>query len=75
MVKKGETKRVWTAEQKPEIVHKHLDEHLSIRRLEKEYTADRSMINTLQKENLSLSQRPIQAIRLLRFMLVKISQN
>ncbi|MCI5993282.1 MAG: transposase [Clostridiales bacterium] len=43
-------KRVWTAEQKSEIVHKHLDEHVSVRMLEKEYTADRSMICRWVKE-------------------------
>ncbi|MBQ2785464.1 MAG: transposase, partial [Oscillospiraceae bacterium] len=36
--------RVWTPEQKAEIVHKHLDEHISVRTLEKQYNADRSMI-------------------------------
>ena len=41
---KGQTKRVWTPEQKSEIVHKHLDEHISVRTLEKQYNADRSMI-------------------------------
>ena len=49
-VKKGQMKRVWTAEQKSEIVHKHLDEHVSVRVLEKEYTADRSMICRWVKE-------------------------
>lgn len=44
MVKKGQSKRTWTQEQKAEIVHKHLDEHVSVRSLEKEYNADRSMI-------------------------------
>ena len=44
MVKKGQGKRTWTQEQKAEIVHKHLDEHVSVRSLEKEYNADRSMI-------------------------------
>ena len=43
-VKKGQTKRVWTPEQKAEIVHKHLNDHVSVRTLEKEYHADRSMI-------------------------------
>ena len=43
-MKKGQTKRVWTSEQKAEIVHKHLDEHVSVRTLEKQYNADRSMI-------------------------------
>lgn len=27
-----------------EIVHKHLDDHISVRTLEREYTADRSII-------------------------------
>ena len=43
-MKKGQTKRVWTPEQKAEIVHKHLNDHISVRALEKEYHADRSMI-------------------------------
>ena len=43
-MKKGQTKRVWTPEQKAEIVHKHLNDHISVRTLEKEYHADRSMI-------------------------------
>ena len=49
-VRKGQTKRVWTAEQKSEIVHKHLDDHISVRTLEREYTADRSMISRWVKE-------------------------
>ena len=44
IVRKGQTKRVWTPEQKSEIVHKHLDDHVSVRTLEREYSADRSMI-------------------------------
>ena len=43
-MKKGQTKRVWTPEQNAVIVHKHLDNHISVRTLEKEYHADRSMI-------------------------------
>ena len=43
-MKKSQGKRTWTQEQKAEIVHKHLDEHVSVRSLEKEYNADRSMI-------------------------------
>lgn len=49
-MRKGQKKRVWTPEQKSEIVHKHLDEHISVRTLEKEYTADRSMICRWVKE-------------------------
>ena len=43
-MKKGQSRRVWTPEQKAEIVHKHLEEHISVRTLEKQYNADRSMI-------------------------------
>ena len=49
-MRKGQTKRVWTPEQKSEIVHKHLDEHFSVRTLEREYNADRSMICRWEKE-------------------------
>ncbi len=44
ILRKGQKRRTWTPEQKSEIVHKHLDEHISVRTLEKEYQADRSMI-------------------------------
>lgn len=43
-MKKRQKKRVWSKEQKLEIIGKHLNEHISVRTLEKEYNADRSMI-------------------------------
>ena len=43
-MKKGQRKRVWTPEQKSDIVRKHIEDHISLRTLEKEYQADRSMI-------------------------------
>ena len=43
-MKKGQKKRIWTKEQKLEIIGKHLNEHISVRTLEKEYCAERSMI-------------------------------
>ena len=43
-MKKGKKRRIWTIEQKLEIIEKHLKEHISVRALEKEYNADRSMI-------------------------------
>lgn len=49
-MRKGQRKREWTAKQKAEIVHKHLDDHISVRTLEKEYAADRSMICRWVKE-------------------------
>lgn len=43
-VKKGQAKRVWTPEQKAEIVRKHPAEHSFVRTLEKEDQPERSMI-------------------------------
>ena len=43
-MKKGQKKRVWTKEQKLEIIGKHLNEHISAGTLSKEYDADKSMI-------------------------------
>ena len=43
-MKKGQKKRVWTKEQKLEIISKHLNEHISAGALGKEYDADKSMI-------------------------------
>ena len=42
--KKGQKKRIWTKEQKLEIINKHLKEHVSVKTLAKEYNADKSMI-------------------------------
>ena len=52
-MKKGQKKRKWTAEQKLEIVHKHLDEHISVRTLAKEYEIDSGMICRWTKEYLA----------------------
>lgn len=56
-MKKGQNRRVWTPEQKSEIVHKHLDEHISLRTLEKEYQADRSMICRWVKEYIDQGEK------------------
>ena len=52
-MKKGQKKRKWTVEQKLEIVHKHLDEHISVRTLAKEYEIDSGMICRWTKEYLA----------------------
>lgn len=52
-MKKGQKKRKWTVEQKLEIVHKHLDEHISVRTLAKEYGTDSGMICRWTKEYLA----------------------
>ena len=52
-MKKGQKKRKWTVEQKLEIVCKHLDEHISVRTLAKEYETDSGMICRWTKEYLA----------------------
>ena len=52
-MKKGQKKRKWTVEQKLEIVHKHLEEHISVRTLAKEYETDSGMICRWTKEYLA----------------------
>ena len=52
-MRKGQTKRVWTKEQKLEIVHKHLDEHISIKKLGKEYGIIHGMVSRWTKEYLA----------------------
>ena len=44
MASKGQKLRKWSKDQKLEIINKHLNDHVSVRTLEKEYDADRSMI-------------------------------
>lgn len=43
-MKKGQKKRIWTKEQKLEIISKHLNEHISAGALSKEYNAEKGMI-------------------------------
>ena len=52
-MKKGQKKRIWTPEQKLEIVQKHLDKHISVEKLGKEYAADSGMICRWVKEYIS----------------------
>ena len=44
MLKKGQTKRIWTKEQKLSIVKRYYEEHVSAGTLAKEYNADKGMI-------------------------------
>ena len=52
-MKKGQKKRIWTPEQKLEIVQKHLEDHISVEKLGKEYAADSGMICRWVKEYIS----------------------
>ena len=51
-MKYGQTKRTWTKEEKLEIVHKHLDEHISVKKLGKEYGINHGMVSRWTKEYL-----------------------
>ena len=42
MLKKGQTKRIWTKEQKLAIIKRYYEEHISAGSLAKEYDADKS---------------------------------
>lgn len=59
-MKKGEKKRVWTVEQKLEIVHKHMDEHISVKQLEKMYQVEHSTICRWTKEYIALGEAGLQ---------------
>ena len=59
-MRKGQKKRVWTPEQKLEIIQKHLEEHISLRTLEKEYNAERSMISHWVKAYIAEGEVGIQ---------------
>ena len=43
-LKKGQTKRIWTKEQKLAIIKRYYEEHISAGSLAKDYDADKSMI-------------------------------
>ena len=59
-MRKGQKKREWTPAQKLEIIHKHLDDHVSLRKLEKEYNAERSMISHWVKAYIAEGEVGIQ---------------
>ena len=59
-MRKGQKKRVWTPEQKSEIVHKHLDEHISVKKLEKEYDVEHSTICRWTKEYIAGGEAGLQ---------------
>lgn len=52
MSKKGIAHRKWSKEEKLRIVHFHLDEHKSLRQLEKEYGINNGLIGTWVKKYL-----------------------
>lgn len=59
-MRKGQKKRIWTPGQKLEIVKKHLEEHISVHTLEKEYGAEHSMICRWTKEYIAEGEAGLQ---------------
>ena len=59
-MRKGQKKRIWTPAQKLEIVNKHLEEHISVCTLEKEYGAEHGMICRWVKEYLSSGEAGLE---------------
>ena len=59
-MRKGQKKRIWTVEQKLEIIERHLKDHISLRTLEKEYNAERSMISHWVKAYIAEGEVGIQ---------------
>ena len=65
-MRKGQTKRVWTPEQEPEIVHKYLDDHVSVRTLEREYTAGRITIDIENQQDAKIDEITFQISECIR---------
>ena len=59
-MRKGQKKRIWTPAEKLEIVKKHLEEHISVRTLEKEYGAEHSMVCRWTKEYIAEGETGLQ---------------
>ncbi len=60
-MRKGQKKRIWTVEQKMEIVHKHLDEHISIKKLGKEYGVGHGQVSVWTKKYLEGGETALAA--------------
>ena len=60
-MRKGQKKRIWTPTQKLEIVKKHLENHISVRTLEKEYGAEHGMICRWVKEYIADGEGGLEA--------------
>ena len=57
---KGKTHRKWTKEDKLRIVHLHLDEHVSIKRIEKEYSIRNCLVCAWVKKYLEEGEEALE---------------
>ena len=73
-MKKGQKKRIWTKEQKIEIIEKHLKEHVSVRTIEKEYLLPGDLIsfssNSATNQYLYLGDITIDSVKYENALLV-----
>ncbi len=60
-MQKGQKKRIWTLEQKLEIVHKHLDDHISIKKLAKVYGINHGQVSAWTKKHLDGGEAALAA--------------
>ncbi len=60
-MRKGQKKRIWTVAQKLEIVHKHLENHISIKKLAKEYGINHGQVSVWTKKYLEGGEAALAA--------------
>lgn len=61
MSKKGVPHRKWSKEEKLRIIRLHLDEHISIRQIEKEYGISNSLVSAWVKKYLEEGEDALEA--------------
>ena len=59
-MRKGQKKRVWTPEQKLEIIQKHLEDHYSLREIHREYGIDDGMLSRWVNRYLSEGENALE---------------
>ena len=60
MSKKGVTHRKWSKEEKLKIIRLHLDEHVSTKRIEKEYGVKHSLVSAWVKKYLEEGEAALE---------------
>lgn len=61
--KKGRTHRKWSKEEKLRFVKLHLEEHISVREIERQYGVENSLVSTWVKKYLEEGEEALEAHR------------
>ena len=61
MGKKGISHRKWSKEEKLKLVKLHLEEHVSVREIEQQYSVDHSLVSAWTKKYLSEGEDALEA--------------